>query len=240
MDGEEDFADGDYYGDLALGVPEVYQEPLRCLLERKVAIRNLSSQESTNYTNSSERQRQKTLESILKLFGDSISEETWLNFQHAAANLHRMHTLVKNRMNRVFKTSYEQGFIDFSANFLKDFRKSSQNRRNNRPLPVDILAPLLSSSSDPPLGTFRRRQRILRVRPALRPRFQASRRSSTGSFNVSMLPTSSPSLDRMSNEIEPNVLPTGVLSPAFSDEYCNCSSCSSSSSSSASSDADCG
>lgn len=67
MDGEDDYSDHEYYN-IFLGIPKSVHEALRCLQERQAAIRNTSNGESTNFTNSSEAHRQKTIESVLKLF----------------------------------------------------------------------------------------------------------------------------------------------------------------------------
>ncbi|KAM3187496.1 hypothetical protein ACTXT7_002211 [Hymenolepis weldensis] len=220
MDGEGDYSDHEYYN-IFLGIPESVHEALRCLQERQAAIRNTSNGESTNFTNSSEAHRQKTIESVLKLFTDTIPGDTWINFQHAAANLHRMHSLVKKRLNRVFKTSYDQGYINFSTNF---------------PLPLDSLRPLLTASSDPPLGTVRRRERRQLITVKRRPR--AVTCSSPLQFNVKVLPNPISHGEVGQNVYNKPEMPSATAIqmqpplPSQSDDFCNCSSCSSSSSSS--------
>nr|CDS32455.1 expressed protein [Hymenolepis microstoma] len=242
MDGEDEYSRQKYY-DIFLGVPESLHEELRCLLERQIEIRNPSNPESLNFTSSSDAHRQKTIESVLKLFSgnlifiiyvlDTIPGDTWINFQHAAANLHRMHSLVKKRMNRVFRTSYEQGYINFSTNFLRNVR---------RPLPLDSIRPLLTASSDPPLGTVRKRERAQFIHAKRRSRTPVC--SSPVQFNFQVRPnsiscnevqqnvSSRPEIPSSTTHMQPSIL------PIQSDDFCNCSSCSSSSSSTASSEVD--
>ncbi|VDL62136.1 unnamed protein product [Hymenolepis diminuta] len=235
MDGEDDYSDHEYYN-IFLGIPESVHEALRCLQERQTAIRNTSNGESTNFTNSSEAHRQKTIESVLKLFTDTIPGDTWINFQHAAANLHRMHSLVKKRLNRVFKTSYDQGYINFSTNFVQNVKRISQNSGYKRPLPLDSLRPLLTASSDPPLGTVRRQERRQLITVKRRPR--AVTCSSPLQFNFKVLPNPISHGEVGQNVYNKPEMPSATAIqmqpplPSQSDDFCNCSSCSSSSSSS--------
>ncbi|VDO03475.1 unnamed protein product [Rodentolepis nana] len=236
MDGEDNYSRHEYY-DIFLGVPECLHGALRCLLERQATIRNPSNPESISFNNSSETHRQKTIETVLKLFSDTIPGDTWINFQHAAASLHRMHSIVKKRMNRVFRTSYEQGYINFSTNFLKNVKRISHNSGHWRPLPLDSIRPLLTASSDPPLGAVKRRERAQFINAKRRSR--ASVRSSPVQFNFQVCPNSISSNEAQKHNVynRPEVPSSTTcmqppIPPIQSDDFCNCSSCSSSSSSS--------